>query len=861
MEKMTKNVVLIGERRIKMELNIAIRHALDGNAILFLGAGFSIGGTNKLGEILPTASNLSFQMCNELGIERSDDLALISERFIDDPMVGKGIDALISFLKLRLICTASTPVQDTIIGLPWLRIYTTNYDNIIEISSKKQNIERETITATIPKYSIDNIESSIIHMNGNIIKITPEKFYNEFKITNESYLKQGFLDSHWGDQFVHDINNCKAIIFVGYSLKYDLELQKIMHSKIYDKSIFIDQADISSNQTYLFNKWGKFYPIEATGLADAILLEKSSYTPTKREKNLMGLQEVLVNNYVQKKITPNDVLNLLVYGEYNRYDFRTTYPLYVKREESLNEVKKVLESKKICIIHSNFGNGKSIFLDYLASEFIEENNIYFLNSTKFIQEDLRIIRSRKSSCNIIFIDDYDLHMQIFKELSIDFPDNIKIVATSRSSLSDILIDRLETDYHFSLNDIGVVNIEIISEEDRPRLISLLNDYNLWGSNSTLSDAQKDVLINNKYRNRLSSIFYMLLDSKIITKKMDKIFNDIRNEETEKYILAQSICNISNFKLKGYEIAHLTEISYAEIEKLSLSSTFKELFLRTSDDIELRSSIFSQYIIRTTKNYTLISELLKKIYINSFKSLSQNYDTIRKKLISRSNLIEIFGGRKRNSDWKQRDKDIYNFYNNIQNYSKNNPFFWLQFGITALNLNMHTDAKIYFENAYSYAAALENFDSFQLDTHYARFLLTEILNYDASFDFDKLTEAHRLLMDNSNAEIRLSYVLRQVGIYYNIDQKYCSSFTAEQRLAFHNYLKEIITRFETYFSAIEKKKKDNFFFAIEKPVRGAYKTFHKLLLKLFPINELQALDLRYNKLVNKYDRIHISKYTT
>lgn len=52
--------------------------------------------------------------------------------------------------------------------------------------------------------------------------------------------------------------------------------------------------------------------------------------------------------------------------------------------------------------------------------------------------------------------------------------------------------------------------------------------------------------------------------------------------------------------------------------------------------------------------------------------------------------------------------------------------------------MHIDAKIYFENAYSYAVALENFDSFQLDTYYSRFLLTEILNYDASFDFDKLT---------------------------------------------------------------------------------------------------------------------------
>ena len=54
------------------------------------------------------------------------------------------------------------------------------------------------------------------------------------------------------------------------------------------------------------------------------------------------------------------------------------------------------------------------------------------------------------------------------------------------------------------------------------------------------------------------------------------------------------------------------------------------------------------------------------------------------------------------------------------------------------------------------------------------------------------------------------------------------------------------------------KKDNFFFAIEKPVRGTYKTFHKLLLKLFPSDEVQALDLRYNKLVNKYDRIHVKE---
>lgn len=841
-----------------MELNTAIQHALDGNAILFLGAGFSIGGTNKMNNILPTASMLSVQMCKELGIEESEDLAVVSERFIDDSVCGKGLDSLIEFLKKRLICIASTEIQDTIIGLPWLRIYTTNYDNIVEISSKKQNIEREVITATMPKYSLDNIDGSIVHMNGNIINVNPEKFYNEFKITNESYLKQGFLDSPWGNQFVNDINNCKAIIFVGYSLKYDLELQKIMHSKIFDKAIFIDREDISDNQKYIFTKWGEFCPIEVTGLAKAVLDIKSSYVPERREKKLRGMQEIIINNYTNKQITPNDVLNLLVYGEYNRYDFRTTFPFFIKRVEAMQEVKSVLKSKKICVIHSNFGNGKTIFLDYLASELIEENNIYFLNNIKYVLEDLRIIRSRKSSNNIIIIDDYDMYMSIFKELSMDFPNNIKIIATSRSSLSDILLDRLETEYHFSLNDIGVVNIEIISEEDRKRLIKLLNKYNFWGRNSTLSDAQKNTLINKDYRNRLSSVFYMLLNSKSISQKMDRIFADLESREAEKYVIAQSICNICSFKLKGFEIAHLAEISYTEIEKLSLSSTFKELFLRTSDDIILRSSIFSQYIVRRTKNYSFLTEMLKKIYINSFNSLDEEYNTIRKKLISRSNLIEIFGGKENNSDWKQRDKDIYNFYNNIQDYSKANPFFWLQFGITALNLNMHADAKIYFDNAYSYAENLENFDCFQLDTHYARFLLTEILDYDVSFDFDKLTRAHRLLMDNSNAEVRLSYVLRQVGIYYDIDQKYASLFTVEQRMTFKTYLREIIGRFEIYFAAIEKKKQDNFFFAVEKTVRGAYKNFHKLLLNLFSVSEIQVLDVRYNKLVNKFDRISVPK---
>ena len=343
-----------------MNIETALKHAMDGNAILFLGAGFSSGGINKLNKKLPTAKELSYLMCDELKIQHSADLAIISERFIEDHTIGQGLEKFIQFLKQQLICAQTTEVQDCIANLPWMRIYTTNYDNVFEISSKKMKINREVITATLSKERVNDLTGAIVHMNGNITNVNSEKFYNEFKITNENYLRQGFLDSQWGDQFVSDINNCKTIIFVGYSLKYDLDLQKIMHDKIYDKAIFIDRKDIDSNQEYLFNKWGNFYPIEANGLAFKINEMKCQYVPRENTQRMQGIKEIVISNYKNREIFANDVLNLLVYGKYNTYDFRNSSEFYLKRVDVLKSVTDILQSKKICLIHSNLGNGKSI---------------------------------------------------------------------------------------------------------------------------------------------------------------------------------------------------------------------------------------------------------------------------------------------------------------------------------------------------------------------------------------------------------------------------------------------------------------------------------------------------------------------
>ncbi|MBQ3441743.1 MAG: SIR2 family protein, partial [Selenomonadaceae bacterium] len=509
-----------------MNVNEAIKIALNGEAILFLGAGFSIGGTNKMKKSIPTATELSLQMCKELHISESNNLPIVSDRFISDHNIGLGISRMIDFLKSRLICTQVSDEQLTIVKLPWIRIYTTNYDNIVEIASKVSKIYRESITATTEKPKIENLSGAIIHMNGSIQTVTEKNFFNDFKITNESYLRDGFLESPWGDLFVHDINNSKAIIFIGYSMRYDLDLQKVMHNKIRDKSIFIDRANLDENQEYLLNKWGTLEKIETTGFANKIISLQRTHIAKEKKQALQGVEEILITNYRNTSVSANDVLNMLIYGKYDKYSIRANTNFFIKREDYLERVKENIETHQICIIHSNFGNGKTVFLDYLASQLVEENNVYILNDAVHIQDDLRIISQSKSSSNLLLIDDYDMYMTVFKELSYGIPDNVKIIATCRSSISDILLDTLTNKYNISLNSIGIVNIEVLTDKDREYLVQLLNKYNFWGKYATYSHNNKKKLINHKYKNRMNCVLFMLLDSNVINDKIKIIMSDL-----------------------------------------------------------------------------------------------------------------------------------------------------------------------------------------------------------------------------------------------------------------------------------------------------------------------------------------------
>jgi hypothetical protein len=65
----------------KMNIEEAFRHALDGDAILFLGAGFSLGAYNNRGDEFPLPNDLACHLIDALGETEVVKLQTASELF------------------------------------------------------------------------------------------------------------------------------------------------------------------------------------------------------------------------------------------------------------------------------------------------------------------------------------------------------------------------------------------------------------------------------------------------------------------------------------------------------------------------------------------------------------------------------------------------------------------------------------------------------------------------------------------------------------------------------------------------------------------------------------------------------------
>ena len=153
-----------------MKLEKSIEYALSGDAILFLGSGASVGAINQNDEPLPIGKELAHRIYSDC-----DDLTQAADFYCEDKDdEGKdGKQELISFLKQEIRVKKISDYQKMIPLIPWKRIYTTNYDDVVE---KAYNIAgkyvRSLTTDNDPCDYISSDKTIYLHINGDINKLS-----------------------------------------------------------------------------------------------------------------------------------------------------------------------------------------------------------------------------------------------------------------------------------------------------------------------------------------------------------------------------------------------------------------------------------------------------------------------------------------------------------------------------------------------------------------------------------------------------------------------------------------------------------------------------------------------------------------
>ena len=296
-----------------------INKIFEGNCMLFLGSGFSFGATNNnpKDSKFKGAGTLAHILLEHAGYSsKKDDLRKASSAYLKK----KTPEDLIALLKQEFCATSISPSHDYIGSLNWFRIYTTNYDNIIELAYGKAQKPLIPKTLSSIHRKTEDYRHCCIHLNGFIDSLSSDKLDNEFKLTSASYLTEDFTKSEWFEIFKSDVMASEALIFIGFSMDYDLDLARILVSgTIKDKTLFVVRPDEDELDVSSLSEFGNVLASGLDGFVQMVKDCQSNYVPSAIKLFLpVSFHKADINRGVPS-IRDIDFYQLILNGNINKH--------------------------------------------------------------------------------------------------------------------------------------------------------------------------------------------------------------------------------------------------------------------------------------------------------------------------------------------------------------------------------------------------------------------------------------------------------------------------------------------------------------------------------------------------------------
>lgn len=194
---------------------LLIRAIRRNQCVLFLGAGFAAEATNRVGSTLPAGRKLGAEFWDWLGYRQDsgeyDPSVSPLDKIFDVAMRKRGPRAVLEFLQERLL-VKSYPDWYRKVAYPyWLRIYTTNVDDLVEkIYEDTRTIRLQTLSAIASRYKSRDLALGSLQyakLNGVLGSSLEELTFG----VRQYAARSGEFDP-WYDHFVRDYSTHPTIL-------------------------------------------------------------------------------------------------------------------------------------------------------------------------------------------------------------------------------------------------------------------------------------------------------------------------------------------------------------------------------------------------------------------------------------------------------------------------------------------------------------------------------------------------------------------------------------------------------------------------------------------------------------------------
>ncbi|WP_374629910.1 SIR2 family protein [Pannonibacter indicus] len=672
------------------------------SSILFLGSGFSLGATNIANTSPPNGKGLRrhFIQLLKLPADTDYDLQVLSEEFAEnDPQMLR--DELYRIFRLRTL----TPGQTAVLNESWRRIYSTNYDDAVELHRLSKNTPPNAFDVSEP---VPNKlpHGALVHLHGSIRLITPANVKESLVLGEGSYVNQYVVRSPWYDQFQRDIAFASALYIIGYNLAdYHIAGLLMANPKLAERTVFIQGPDPDKTFERRTTQYGRTKFIGTDGFAEAIARAHRHAAPALDNLRSFRSLSPTRDKKTAARPTAAEVFDLLVYGDFDARRLARSQPgedYAIARSEAVRTAAEAIESKASLVVDGRLGNGKSIFLHLLAFELSSRGWTCLLLQPGHPDLQREVAALAGIDRVVVFIDQYSAVQDNLRGLREALP-KAKLVVEVRTGTFEVRFHELT---ELLPKPFDRVSLNTLT---RAEVVAFGRLCERVGLQAPTEDRRSDL------RDMLLDMF----ENQAIRDRVRAALAPLFKKRATRRILAMTMLIATHQGSVGAAFVRSVagEDPFAALKPLEDLS--HEIFETSADSFKARSAVFSSFVIAEFIDPDEIVDAVVEVTLAAAQRRNERpYRILMSNMMAYSSLRRTLRGK------GDPQAVIVSIYERLRYDERVNgePLFWLQYAILMAEMPRLDAADEYIATAYRKAEALSGFQTYQIDTQAFRIAL-------------------------------------------------------------------------------------------------------------------------------------------